>query len=457
MPDATGHSVPAILADWLRPFQSAFTAPTWQHAMVLIMGAILVPGRRTVASALRVAGLDQTPHFTNYHRVLNRNRWSARWLSRCLLGLLIAAFVPPDQPVVIGLDDTIERRWGAKIKKRGIYRDPVRSSNGHFVKASGLRWLSVMLLPEIGWAGRCWALPFLTVLAPSQRYWQEHKQDQRQYKKLTDWGRQVLVQTARWLPRRRIIGVADASFAAIDLLNEVRPWVTMITRLRLDAVLHRPLPPRRPGTVGRPPVVGKRLPSLKQRLASRRTRWQPLLVRGWYGRGERLLEIVSATAVWNHPGHRVPIRYVLVRDPTGEHEPQAFLCTDLDAAPLDILRWFVRRWSIEVTFAEVRRHLGVETQRQSSDPAIDRTTPVLLGLFSLITLWADGASDGHGPSVRTAGWYRKSLPTFSDALATVRQRIWSGGNSRRSRSDRDVPNTSAPLLNTLIDIACYAA
>jgi hypothetical protein len=231
----------------------------------------------------------------------------------------------------------------------------------------------------------------------------------------------------------------------------------MITRLRLDAALHRPLPPRRPGTVGRPPVVGKRLPSLKQRLASRRTRWQPLPVRGRYGRGERLLEIVTAIAVWNHPGRRVPIRYVLVRDPTGEHEPQAFLCTDLDAAPLDILRWFVRRWSIEVTFAEVRRHLGVETQRQSSDPAIDRTTRVLLGLFSLITLWADGVSDGHGPSVRTAGWYQKSLPTFSDALATVRQRIWSGGNSRRSWSDRDVANTSAPLLNTLIDIACYAA
>jgi hypothetical protein len=155
----------------------------------------------------------------------------------------------------------------------------------------------------------------------------------------------------------------------------------------------------------------------------------------------------------------VPIRYVLVCDPTGEQEPQAFLCIDLDAAPLDILRSFVRRWPIEVTFAEVRRHLGVETQWQSSDPAIDRTTPGLLGLFSLITLWADVASDGHGPSVRTAGWYRKSLPTFSDALATVRQRLWSVGNSRRSRSDGDgdVPNTSAPLLNTLIDIACYAA
>ena len=297
----------------------------------------------------------------------------------------------------------------------------------------------------------------LTVLAPLQRYWREHKQDQRQDKTLTDWGRQGLVQTARWLPRRHILGVADASFAAIDLLNEVRPWITMITRLRLDAALHKPLPPRRPGTVGRPPVIGKRLPSLKQRLASRRTRWQPLLGRGWYGRGERLLAIVAATAVWNHPGPCVPIRYVLVRDPPGEREPQAVLCTALDAAPLDLLRWFVRRWSIAVTFAEVRRQLGVETQRQSSDPAIDRTTPVLRGLFSLITLWADGASAGYGPSAPTAGWYRQSLPTFSDALATVRQRIWSGGNARRSRSDRDVDNTSAAMLNTLIDIAGYAA
>jgi hypothetical protein len=167
----------------MQPFRGAFTAPTWQHVMVLVMGAILVPGRRTVASALRVMGLDQVPHFTNYHRVLNRNKWSGHWLSCHLFGLLVAAFVPGGEPVVIGLDDTIERRWGARIKKRGIYRDPVRSSHGHFVKASGLRWLSVMLLPEIGWAGRCWALPFLTVLAPSQRYWQQHKQGHREYKK----------------------------------------------------------------------------------------------------------------------------------------------------------------------------------------------------------------------------------------------------------------------------------
>src|SRR5208283_2679707 len=457
MLQAAGRDVPARLVAWLLPFRATFTARTWQHVLVLVMGAILVPGRRTVASALRATGLSQLPQFTNYHRVLNRNRWSGRWLSRTLFGLLVSAFFPGEEPIVIGVDDTIERRLGGRIKARGIYRDPVRSSHGHFVKASGLRWLSLMLLPEIPWAGRCWALPFLTVLAPSERYWQEHRPGQRQHKKLTDWGRQVLIQAALWLPDRRIIGVGDASFAAIDLLNDVRPWVTMITRLRLDAALHKPAPRRVPGKAGRPPVVGKRQPTLKQRLVHSQTRWRRLLVTGWYGRGERMLDIVSGTAVWNHPGRRVPIRYVLVRDPEGELEPQAFLCTDLDPEPLDILRWFIRRWSIEVTFAEVRRHLGVETQRQSSDPAIDRTTPVLLGLFSLITLWANDHYAKHAPTVRVASWYRKSLPTFSDALAAVRRQLWTPGNLQGSRQGIDPAKICASTLNVLIDMACYAA
>jgi len=399
----------------MEPFSEAFTTPTWQHVLVLIAGAILSPGRRTVAAALRVTGLDQDPCFTNYHRVLNRNRWSSRRVARCLLKLLVISFVP-DGPVIIGLDDTLERRWGAKIKARGIYRDPVRSSHGHFVKASGLRWLSVMLLPDIPWAGRVWGLPFLTALAPSERYASKRA---RPHKKLTDWGRQVLLQAARWLPGRKIIAVADSSFAAIELLNAVRRRLCMITRLRLDARLFDPPARRRPGTVGRPRVIGKRQPNLAERLANPKTRWRRLRVSGWYGRGERLVEIVTGTALWHHPGRLVPIRYVLVRDVEGELRPQAFLCTDLDADPLDILRWFVRRWSIEVTFAEVRRHLGVETQRQWSDPAIARTTPALLGLFSLITLWAQHLCGETSPPPRSATWYSKTLPTFNALIGAA--------------------------------------
>jgi len=437
----------------MEPFSEAFTTPTWQHVLVLIAGAILSPGRRTDTAALRVTGLDQDPCFTNYHRVLNRNRWSSRRVARCLLKLLVISFVP-DGPVIIGLDDTLERRWGAKIKARGIYRDPVRSSHGHFVKASGLRWLSVMLLPDIPWAGRVWGLPFLTALAPSERYASKRA---RPHKKLTDWGRQVLLQAARWLPGRKIIAVADSSFAAIELLNAVRRRLCMITRLRLDARLFDPPARRRPGTVGRPRVIGKRQPNLAERLANPKTRWRRLRVSGWYGRGERLVEIVTGTALWHHPGRLVPIRYVLVRDVEGELRPQAFLCTDLDADPLDILRWFVRRWSIEVTFAEVRRHLGVETQRQWSDPAIARTTPALLGLFSLITLWAQHLCGETSPPPRSATWYSKTLPTFSDALALVRRELWADHDFRTSATAAEIVQIPQTTFNALIGAACYAA
>ena len=443
----------STLSAWMEPFRQGFSNPTWQHVLVLIAGAILSPGRRTVAAALRVTGLDQDPCFTNYHRVLNRNRWSSRRVARSLLSLLVSSFVP-DGPVIIGLDDTLERRWGAKIKARGIYRDPIRSSHGHFVKASGLRWLSVMLLAEIPWAGRVWGLPFLTALAPSERYASERD---RPHKKLTDWGRQVLLQAARWLPDRKIIAVADSSFAAIELLNAVRRRVCMVTRLRLDARLFDPPARRRPGTVGRPRVIGKRQANLAERLANPKTRWRRLRVNGWYGRGERLVEIVTGTALWHHPGRLVPIRYVLVRDVEGEFRPQAFLCTDLDADPLDILRWFVRRWSTEVTFAEVRRHLGVETQRQWSDPAIARTTPALLGLFSLITLWAQHLCGETSPPPRSATWYSKTLPTFSDALALVRRELWADHDFRTSATAAEIVQIPQTTFNALIGAACYAA
>jgi DDE superfamily endonuclease len=443
-----------LLFAWMQPLLAGFTARTARHALVLVSGALLTPARRTVAAALRAVGRGQTPRFSNYHRVLNRNRWSSRDVARHLLRMLVQAFTP-DGPVVIGIDDTLERRWGAKIKARGIYRDPVRSSHGHFVKASGLRWLSVMLLPPIPWAGRVWALPFLTVLAPSERY---ARQQHRRHKKLTDWGRQALLQVARWLPNRRIVAVADSSYAAIDLLKAVRHRLSVVARLRLDARLFQPPPPRRrPGTVGRPRVVGRRLPTLAARLANRRTRWHRLRVTGWYGRTERQIEIISGTAVWSHPGRHVPIRYVLVRDCKKEFRPQAFLCTDLNADPLDILQWFIRRWCTEVTFAEVRRHLGVETQRQWSDQAIARTTPALLGLFSLVTLWANQHCTAELTSPRRASWYPKSLPTFADALAAVRRAMWDAAIFNTSACASDTVKMSRAVLSHLTDLACYPA
>src|ERR671917_341965 len=219
------------LEAWLRPFAAALGEATWRRALVLVTGALLVPGRRTVASALRAVGLAHAPGFAGYHRLLSEGRWSGLALARRLLALLVAAFAP-DGPVVVALDDTPERRWGRRIRARGIYRDPVRSSHGHFARASGLRWLSVMLVVAVPRAGRARALPFLTVLAPSGRDCRERG---RRPKRLTDRARQALLRAARWLPGRRVVAaVADSSFAALELLGAGRRRMVVVTRLRLD-------------------------------------------------------------------------------------------------------------------------------------------------------------------------------------------------------------------------------
>ena len=356
---AAQPAVPAILVSWLAVFRPCFTAPLWDHVLAPVCGAILAPGKRTVSQALRVMGLAGQPGFGRYHEVLNRARWDARDVARRLLLHLLATLSPSGE-VVIGIDDTIERRWGGKIKARGIYRDPVRSSHGHFVKTSGLRWLSLAVMLPVPFAGRRWALPFLTMLAPSAR-WSEGQG--RRHKTLTDWARQAVLQTKRWLPDRRLFVVADSSFAALELIAAVRRHVCLITRLRLDASLFAPAPKRRPGQKGRPPLKGKSRPKLSAILANPNTVWTSVLVTEGYGGQTRTLEYVSETAVWYSSGMPpAMIRWVLVRDPTGQREAQAFLCTDLDLTPVEILRRFVFRWRIETSFQEARQHLGVETQ-----------------------------------------------------------------------------------------------
>ena len=279
---------------------------------------MLAPGQRTVTQVLRVMGLADDQHFRRYHEVLSRARWDGRAVARRLLLYIIERLLPAGE-VVIGIDDTIERRWGAQIKARGIYRDPVRFSKGHFVKTSGLRWLSLMVAVPIPWAGRTWALPFLTILAPSSRWSQTNA---KRHKTLTTWARQAILQTRRWLPKRRIVVVADSGFAALDLLSGVRRHVCMITRLRLDANLFRPAPRRRPGQRGRTPLKGAALPKLGKVLKSKKTAWTSVVVSQWYNAQQRTLLVATGTAVWYHAGQPpVPIRWVLVRYPSGAHEP----------------------------------------------------------------------------------------------------------------------------------------
>lgn len=450
-------SIPETFTLVLIPFSYLFSARVWQHAQVLLIGAILCPAQHTVTAALRVMGLATESHFINYHRVLSRAIWSSRAASQTLLLQLVQQFATTDT-IVVGLDDTIERRRGKRIAAKGSYRDPVRSSDSHFVKASGLRWLSLMLLVEIPWAKRVWALPFFTALAPSECYSQTHK---RRHQRLTDWARQMLKQLKRWLPQRDVVVVADSSFAALELLSaltQMRLPVHVVTRLRLDAALYQPAPARQPKQMGRPRLKGNRLATLSTRLTDAQTTWDSVQLTGWYGGVQREVELTSATAVWYHTGlPPVPIRWVLVRDPQNQFQPQAFLCTNLAVTAQQILVWFRQRWQVEVTFEEVRAHSGVETQRQWSDLAILRTTPALLGLFSLVVLWAHHLRSQEDFRLRSTAWYQKSLPTFVDALAHVRQDLWDVRLFDRSGSSSEMIKVPKELLDCWSDLLCYAA
>jgi hypothetical protein len=444
-------NLPAEMTAFLAQFAPLFTPSVWSHAQVLVIGALLTPGKRTVTAVLSVMGLRQSRHLQNYPRVLNRARWSSRAISRHLLRVLLTVFAPTG-PILLGLDDTIERRRGKKIAAKGIYRDPVRSSHSHLVKVSGLRWLRVMLLVPIPWVGWTWAVPFLTVLAPAERY---HQKCRRSHKKLTDWARQRLVQVRRWGPQRAVIVVADSSFAVLTLLDALRQLhepVTMITRLRLAAALYDPAPERTPGQTGRPRLKGKRLPTLQHVLRDATTSWTAVMVTGWYREPQRTIEVVSATAVWYHTGMPpVPIRWGLIRDPRNKFRPQALLSTELNLSPAQIVTAFVHRWQVEVTFHEVRTHLGVETQRQWADLAIARTTPTLLGLCSVVTLLAHALSAHQPVTPRRAAWYAKSTPTSADALALVRSHVWRHTHFSLSQKDSDLVQIPRPLFECLTD------
>jgi hypothetical protein len=444
--------LPEAIILGLAPFAPLFSDRVWLHAQVLLLGAILTSGPRTVTAALRVMGLATERRFTNYHRVLNRATWSARQASQILLGVLIAALVPPGATIVLGADDTVERRSGRKIKAKGCYRDAVHASKSHVVRCFGLKWVSMMLLVPVPWARRVWALPFLTVL-----YWPAEKCGHRRHKTSIDWVRQMVKQVRRWLPGRHLVLVVDGGFAAVSLaLACLKSRVVMVSRLRWDAALYHPPGPQPPGKRGPKPLKGKRQRSLQGWASRSDTPWETVEV-DWYGGQRKALWVFSRTALWYTPSlPPVAIRYVLVGDPEGKLRMEAFFCNDLQATAVQILQWVVMRWSVEVTFEEARTHLGVEPQRQWSDRAIARTTPVLLALFSLVTVLALQLSQGSHLPVPVTAWYHKAEPTFADCLALVRWHLWRARylvNSTLQGEGMQFPQAALDLLMHGIPLA----
>ncbi len=442
------------LMNFVIAFAPLFSKPVFNRVKVLVMGAILSPHSRTVTNALRVMGLSGERHFQQFHRVLSRAVWSSLAGSRILLQLLVKAFIKGSE-LVIGFDDTIERRRGKRIKAKGIYRDAVRSSHSFFVKTSGLRWLSFMLLTEIPFACRVRALPFLTVLCPSERY---NRERSIRHRKLTDRARQAILTIKRWLPDFDLVFVGDSSFAVLDLLTAVKDQVTVVSRIRLDAALYKRAAAKKPWQMGRPRKKGIRLPTLQAVIDHRQTKWKRLVIKHWYGEESREIEIVSGKCVWYHVGKEaVPIGWVIIKDPRQKFETQALLCTKREATPRRIVEWFIKRWQTEVTFEESRRHLGIETNRQWSDTAIQRTTPCLFGLFSVVAMVAQKLERTGKLKMRQAMRYQKQVATFSDAIGCVRQQIWEWQSFQTSGAQIEMIKIPRSYLECLTDTLCFVS
>ncbi|MEJ7711136.1 MAG: transposase [Pyrinomonadaceae bacterium] len=438
----------------MREFESAFSQPTWHKVQVLLIGTLLARGRRTVTAALRHMGLRDERNFSLYHQVLNRARWRPLELSRRLLHLLVRTFVAVGGELTFVIDETLERRWGRRIKKRGHYRDPLQSSKKRSVSTSGLRWIVLALVITPPWTKQKWALPVMSVLAPTP---ETSKRLGLRHKTVAERARQMMLAVRRWLPHVEMTLVGDQSYSVVELGNAcVKHGVRLVAPLRLDAALYEPAPPRVAGTNGRPRVKGNRLSKLSHVLTDEQTVWQRIRVR-WYDSRMRELDVISGTAVWYRIGKPpLPIRWVIIRDPTGELDTRAYFSTGPSDTPCEIVEEMIKRWPVETTFEESRAHLGVETQRQWSDRAIERTTPCLFGLYSLVALLGQALHPSGEIPIRSSAWYPKQEATFADVLAVVRRHLWGGFSYQASARDPNLLEIPRCELNRLAEAVCYS-
>lgn len=417
--------LPAEIIQIVERFRPAFTEPTYKKAIVLLIGTILCQGNRTVCSALRVLGLEERGDWSKYHHVLNRANWDGLLLSEILLNLIVETFVKKG-PIYIDVDETLERRWGPQIRKRGHWRDSLASGRNMNVSTSGLRWLVFSVVVELPWTRHEWALPFFSTILTTPKVSKSEGIGHRTVAKRTG---QVICWLRRKLPGREIRLVGDGAYSVVELgLRAQSQGITLVAPLRLDARLfaHPPARTNPDGTKrrGRPAVVGERLPTLKERTTLKSTRWQRGRVE-WYDGQSEVIDWTTGTALWYKTGTPpLFIRWVLVRDPDGQRDTVAFFSTDVHQSARSIIATFVKRWTIEVTFEIGRAHLGIETQRQWSDKAIERTTPALFGIFSIVVLMVHALYPDEELPLPQAAWYPKAHASFHDILALLRQRLW---------------------------------
>jgi len=451
--------LPKAAEPLISSFSVAFTRPTFQRVCLLIVGAILALRHRTVTSILRTMGPLAQGHFSDFHRVLCCRAWSTWPLGR-LLAAMILELVPDDQPVVVPVDDTSTQHKGERVYGKARHHDACRSTSNHVVWVWGHKWVVLAINVKLPFASRPWALPVLCALYRSE---QLNRAEGRRHKTTIDLATQLIATLIHWFPKRQFILVGDGGYAGHDLAwfcHRHRRHVTLISRFYANANLYEaPRPKRRCGRrTGRPRVKGRKLAKPKDVVKRSKAKGKRFTV-NWYGGGQRRVELIWGDGHWHkakHSGGLVPVRWVFVQDRTGTHRDEYLFSTDPTLPPDQIVSLFTGRWSIEVTFQEVRAHLGFATVRNWCRRSVLRTAPCLLGLFSLVSLIFARVSEGKTPKVASAPWYSKSEPTFSDAIAAVRRLCWQEV-LRSPGKHAGVPKIPRRLRITLLDHLSRAA
>lgn len=446
-------SLPKAAEPLISTFSIAFSRPTFQRVVVLMLGAILSLRRRTVTAILGVVGPLARGHWSDFHRVLCRASWSM-WPLGKVLAALILECLPPDQPIVIPVDDTTPQHKGKRVYGKGRHHDAIRSTHSHTVWVYGHKWVVLTINVRFPFASRPWALPVLCAL---YRPVELNRAEGRRHKTPIRLTMQLVAALIHWFPERKFVLVGDGGYASHELArfcHRHRRHVTLVSRFHPQANLYdAPSAPRSPRT-GRPRLKGRKraAPSavVKQ---SKRKRFTV----SWYGGQSRRVECVSEAAHWYKGGEGlVPVRWVYVHDVQGTHRDDYLYATEPTLRPDQIVSYFTARWSIEVTFQEVRAHLGFTTPRNWSAKSVLRTAPSLLGLFSIVSLIFARHIRDRRLECLGSRWYAKQQATFSDAISAVRRLCWES-ILKQSRYHASVTKLPTSLRRTLLDHLCRVA
>ncbi len=446
-------SLPSSVEPTFLKLSHAFTRPTAARMMLLMVGMILSLGRHTVTAALRRIGSVAPGHYSSYHRLFSRASWSTWTLSRILTRMILELF-GADDAIPLAVDETTAQHKGAKVYGKGCHRDAVRSTHTHTAYKWGHKWVVLAIVVKFPWARCPWSLPIMAALYRTEKL---DKAEGRRHKTPSELARQMLAALIHWFPERNFILTGDGGYATVELAafcsRYRRP---LVSRLRADAALYAPPPQRRPGCKGRPRVKGHRIDSPGQAARRKNAAWKNATV-DWYGGGRRRVRLLSGTGLWYNRGRAVPIRWVYVVDLQGTHRDDCVFSTDVAMSPTRIVSLFTRRWSIEVTFEEVRAHLGFETTRQRVAKSVLRTAPCLLGLFSVVSLILNTHQRRYRVRPPSTAWYVKQDITFSDAITTVRRLLWAKTIFGTSAHNDHIAKLPRPLRTLLLDALSQAA